>query len=208
LEGHTGNNCFILGSTKRGKSTVLMHIYDHYYKGKEYCSIVWTMNPQIQLYRGHRGLIRGQWGETKKGEKFNNAETAIRIQHKIQVSTHNHYKFLNMLDDVVDLRGSAVLRNMVLTYRNSKMSSIVSLQYANSLPKALRGNLTNVLMFGFNDDSTTLVAIELYLTGYLNSIGIKKKADMISWYKNVTKDHGFIYLRAAEGLVSLHKLRV
>lgn len=199
LDGNTGNTTFILGSSKMGKSTAIMHIYDKYYSEKQFVSILWTANPQIALYKGHKKLIvAGKWNA--------DSEKVIRDEKRIQTKTKNTYKFLNMFDDVINVRNNTLLDNLILTYRNSKMSSIISLQYSNLMSKCSRANCNNILAFGFNTDESIEVVIKTFLTGYLKSIGVPKLPDQINWYKAVTSDHGFIYIKPADGIVSFHRL--
>ena len=198
LDKGTGNTVFILGSSKMGKSTALMRIYDKYYANNKYVSTLWTVNPQIPLYKGHKKLLKaGVWND--------DAEDIIKQQKKIQTGTKNKYAFLNMFDDVINVRNNTLLDNLILTYRNSNMSSIISLQYSNLMSKCGRANCNNILAFGFNTDESIEVVIKTFLTGYLRKINVKDLGDQINWYKSMTSDHGFIYIRPADGVVSFHK---
>ena len=201
LDKDTGNTTFLLGSSKMGKSTALMEIYDTYYSSPEYISILWTGNPQIKLYKGHkRLLVSGVWDKK--------AEQVIESEKKIQTKTKNHYRFCNMFDDVIPIKNSALLDRLILTYRNSDMSSLISLQYSNLLSKCSRANCNNVLCFGFNTDESIEIVIKTFLTGYLRTKGINSIADQINWYKEVTADHSFIYIKPADGVVSFHKFSI
>lgn len=201
LDPHTGNTTFVLGGSKYGKSTALMKIYDQYYSEKNFISILWTVNPQIQLYKGHRKLLKaGVWNAE--------SEEVIKDQKRIQTKTKNNYKFLNIFDDVINVRNNVLMDNMILTYRNSKMSSIISLQYSNLMSKCSRANCNNILAFGFNTDESIEVVIKTFLTGYLKKVGITKMPDQINWYKDRTADHSFIYIKPSEGIVSFHKFTI
>ena len=115
---------------------------------------------------------------------------------------------MNIFDDVISVRNNVLLENLILTYRNSNMSSIISLQYSNLLSKCSRANCNNVLAFGFNTDESIEVVIKTFLLGYLKSKNITKMPDMINWYKNMTKDHSFIYIKPADGIVSFHRFEL
>lgn len=201
LDQNTGNTTFIMGSSKMGKSTALMEIYDTYYSGKEFISILWTANPQIKLYKGHKNLLKsGIWNKQ--------SEEVIEAEKKIQTKTKNRYKFCNMFDDVINVRNNTLIDNLLLTYRNSDMSSIISLQYSNLMSKCSRSNCNNILCFGFNTDEAIVVVIKTFLSGYLRTQGINILEDQINWYKEVTKDHSFIYIKPADGIVSFHRFSV
>jgi hypothetical protein len=200
LDPGTGNTIFILGSSKMGKSTALMKIYDEYYDNNKYISILWTVNPQIKLYKGHKKLLKaGVWNQ--------NSEEIIKEQKKIQTGTGNKYQFLNMFDDVINIRNNTLLDNLILTYRNSDMSSIISLQYSNLMSKCGRANCNNILVFGFNTDESIEVVVKTFLTGYLKKLNITNLGDQINWYKSATEDHSFIYIKPADGTVSFHRFR-
>ena len=204
LDGHTGNTIFAVGSSKRGKSTAIMKIYDDYFGGadRKFCSILWSANPQATPYRGHSKLIKAVWGNGKEGE------TLIKEQKKIQVGTNNEYKFLNIFDDVLHMRTSKLMDNLIMTYRNSKMSTIVSMQYSNMLQKCARANINHVLLFGMNTDEAIEVMVKTYLQGYLKKNQICKIPDAINWYKAVTADHGFIHCDQNRDLVTFHRLNL
>lgn len=201
LDEGTGNTTLLLGSSKMGKSTLLMKMYDEYYSDNNYISILWAGNPHIKVYEKHKNLIISSvWN--KKSTKV------IESQKKIQVGTKNKYNFCNLFDDVIDVHNSDLVRNLMLSYRNSKISSVISLQYPNLLSKSSRGNCNNIICFRFVSDESIEVVLKIFFTGYLSSIGIKKLGDQINWYKEMTNDHSFIYLKPAENIVSFHKLSV
>lgn len=203
LDGRTGNTTFLLGSSKSGKSTCLMKIYDDWYANHDFISILWTANPQIALYRGHRKLIRAD--VDKADEKMTRI---IRVQKRIQTKTKNHYKFLNIFDDIINVRGDALLNELILTFRNAKMSTIMSLQYPSLMSKQCRANCNNILLFNFNTDESIEFVVKVYLKAWLAKLGLKSLSDQINWYKMMTRDHGFIYCKPSENHVSFHKLDV
>lgn len=199
LDRGTGNTVFIVGSSKAGKSTTLMKLYDKYWADKEdFISMLWTCNPQISIYRGHHNLL-------KCGVFNNESEWAIGMEKKIQTGTRNAYNFLNLFDDCLNVRNSRLMNNLVLSYRNSKISSIISLQYVFMLSKAMRANINSIIMHAFNTDESIEAVIKIFLKGYLASIGIKKLTDQIQWYKKATADHAFIYMKPSDGVISFHK---
>lgn len=201
LDNDTGNTTLLLGSSKMGKSTLLMKIYDDYYANNDFVSILWAGNPHIKVYEKHKNLIVSSvWN--KKSVKI------IESQKKIQIATKNKYQFCNLFDDVIDVHNSDLVRNLMLSYRNSKISSLISLQYPNLLSKSSRANCNNIICFRFVSDESIEVVIKIFFTGYLSSLGIKKIGDQINWYKKMTEDHSFIYLKPAENLVSFHKLEL
>ena len=201
LDAGTGNTTYLIGASKQGKSTMLMRLYDTYYAPRKIVSILWTANPQIAIYRRRHNLIVADgWGKAQ--------EAIVLEQHRIQKRTKNEYRFLNMFDDLVHLRDSPVMADLILTYRNSKMSTIVSMQYSKLLQRSARANVNNVLLFGQNTDENIEGVINVYLRGYLRGLGIRLIPDQINWYKAATADHAFIYVRPADSTVSFHRLQI
>lgn len=201
LDGHTGNTVVVLGSSKSGKSTSIMKIYDNYFADTKKISILWTINPQIGLYKGHKNLIVAQkWNK--------DSEEIIKMQKRIQTKTSNEYAFLNIFDDVIDTRNNMLFQNLLLTYRNSKMSSIISLQYSNLLSKMGRSNVHNLLTFSFNSDESIELIIKTYLTGIFKKMGLVQMTDMVNFYRAMTKDHGFLYIRPQDGTCTFHKFSI
>lgn len=200
LDEGTGNTVFLVGSSKQGKSTLLMHIYDKYYaREKDLISILWTANPHIPLYKHHDKLIvSGVWNK--------DAEEVIQEEKKIQTKTKNKYQFLNMFDDVINVRNNALMDNLVMTYRNAKMSSIISLQYSNLMSKCCRANVNGICAFGFNTDEAILVIIKTFLSGFLRKLGVRDETDQINFYREATKDHSFIYIQPSAGIISFHRI--
>lgn len=200
LDEGTGNTVFIVGSSKQGKSTLLMHIYDKYYaREKDLISILWTANPHIPLYKHHDKLIvSGVWNKE--------AEEIIQEEKKIQTKTKNKYQFLNMFDDVINVRNNVLMDNLVMTYRNAKMSSIISLQYSNLMSKCCRANVNGICAFGFNTDEAILVIIKTFLSGFLRKLGVRDETDQINFYREATKDHSFIYIQPSAGIISFHRI--
>ena len=201
LDAGTGNTTVLFGVSKQGKSTALMKIYDRYYAEREIVSTLWTDNPQIKLYAGHRNLIVG-------GKWTRHTESIVREQHRIQMRTKNHYKFLNMLDDNLEIKYSKVIDSMLLTWRNAKMSAIFSLQGSTLLQKKGRSNVNNILLFGMNIDEQIEVVVKCYLRGYLKKLGIVSLPDQLNWYHEQTRDHSFIYVRPSDNIVSFHRFHV
>ena len=90
--------------------------------------------------------------------------------------------------------------------RNSNISTIICLQYVNTLSKAARSNVNNVLLFGQNTDEAAEVCINVYLRTWFKKQGVHGLVDQISEFHRLTLDHGFFHVHPATGKVSLCKL--
>lgn len=201
LDKGTGNSTALIGSSKRGKSTLMMYLYNKNYNTKKYISILFCLNPQIALYKGYKDLL------VSRG--FNEYSTKIiKATQFINVHTNNKYKFLIMLDDIIGAKYDKIVNELVLTYRNSNISSIFSLQYPKLLSTSNRANINNICIFDFNTDECCQAAIDLYLKDHFNRMGYITKEAKLMFFKEMVKDHGFIYINPMKNLISFHRLAI
>lgn len=198
LDANTGNTTFLIGSSKRGKSTLLMYIYEKYYKKS--ISTLFSINSHIKLYKK---------GNLIRCNKFNNeCATLIKKMKYINHKCENKYDFSLFFDDITNIRYNNLVNELILTYRNSNISSIVSLQYPNLLSKQSRGSINNVIFFGLNNDESIAVALNSFLKSKFNKLGFRSEVDQINLYRELTRDHQFIYLHPESGHMSIHKLNL
>ncbi len=199
LDQGTGNTTYLLGSSKRGKSTLMMHIFRKHYNKKNFITTLFSINSQIPLYKSKKSLI-----------KINNfgkdAQRYIKMEQVANKRCKNKYNWSNLIDDVIDIRDNRLINNMILTYRNSKISSVICLQYSNLLSKQSRSNINNICCFAFNTDEAIEVVIKTFLKGAFNKLGIRGLDEQIEFYRKMTMDHGFIYIHPESGMISFHKL--
>lgn len=196
LDDGTGNSTALIGSSKQGKSTCMMELYRQYYSGDEVVATLFANNPQIAMYQDPRLVVCPAY-EPKM----------IKLAHTINRKTRNTYDFLFLLDDIVDKRDDVVLKQLILTLRNSNISSIVCLQYTNLLAKVARANVNNLLLFGLNSDEAIDLVCRQFLASHLRGRKIPEK-HWGQYYRDATRDHGFIYVHPSSGGVSYHRLRV
>lgn len=194
LDPGTGNSTALLGSSKQGKSTCMMELYRQYYGDANLVATLFASNPQLAMY-GDKRLVVCQAYEPK----------LIKLAAAINRKTKNNYDFCFLLDDIVDKRDDMVLKELILTLRNSNLSSIVCLQYSNLLAKVARANVNNLLLFGFNSDESIELVCKQFLAGHLRSKGVHKD-DWAAYYREATKNHGFIYVHPSSGEISYHRL--
>lgn len=201
LDLDTGNTTFILGSSKMGKSTLLMNIYKNYYS-KDFISTLFSINCHIPLYKkGSKKLL--------KCCKFNKeCVDLIKMMKRLQFVCKNKHKFSFIFDDITDVRYNQIVNDLILTYRNSLISSVVSLQYPNMLAKSSRSSINNLIFFGFNTDECIKVVLDSFLKSYFTKAGIIGEANQINFYRELTKDHQFIYLHPQSGFIGLYKLSI
>jgi hypothetical protein len=207
LDAGTGNSGLLLGSSKSGKSRALLAIWERYFKGpmsiaddnEPYICTLFAENSQIGLYDKGKSLLRcGAWNK--------NTEKYIRLEKLINSKTKNHYKFCTLIDDFSGLRYSQMLKNMILSYRNSNISTFICLHGATLMDKHARASVNNVLIFRLNTNESALQTINTFLRSYFHKMGLKNDAEMLDFFYAVTNNHGFICIHNASGSISFHRL--
>lgn len=200
LDPNTGNSCVILGSSKRGKSTLMMNIYNKYYGyDKNNICTLFSINSHIGVYKSDKNLL--------VSDCFNGrSQKYIKLQKYINGKTKNKYNFLNMFDDIIDMKYSKLINQLILTYRNSNISTIMCLQYGYLLSKMNRANVNNIIIFGSNTNESIEDLIKTYLKPYFNKLGYKTFDEQMGLFKYVTNDFGFIYIHPKSDNITFHKL--
>lgn len=108
-----------------------------------------------------------------------------------------------MIDDIIDQKMSAELLKCFLTYRNARISIIFCIQDDKLLHKSSRYNVNNILFFQPNNDIAAKSMIDTYLNSFLPTSA--SMLEKIRWLREVTANHGFIYLDQYDGkFMSVH----
>lgn len=207
LDKNTGNTIALIASSKSGKSTMMMYLFDKYFrdtknKKRNYISTLFSPSYHIKLFKKGKQLI-------KSSTFGNDGSKYIQTQRFINQKCKNKYKFLNMFDDITDMRFNAIINDLILTMRNSNISSIINTQYARIISKQARSSMNNLLFGHLNNDEDIWMTIESFLRSIiLKKFGIKKKSELISFYRDVTAEHGFIYFQPSTQTLSFHRLKM
>lgn len=202
LDKNTGNSCVILGSSKRGKTTMMIYLYNKFYsQDKDYISTLFSGNYHINAYNDSKNLIVGD-GFNLSSEKY------VKMEKYINSKTKNKYKFLNLFDDIIDLKYKKLVNDLILTYRNSNISTIMCLQYAYLLNKSNRANVNNILIFGCNSEEGKKDLIELYLKHYLLDMGLNTYSERVNYFDKVTSNYGFFYINCVKGVMTTHRILI
>lgn len=200
---HSGDSILLIGSSKSGKSTVIMSLFRKYFNKKKYISTLFSVNSHIPIYKNSGDLI--------KVNKFvTESEKIIKDMKKINMESEpvNKWRYCILLDDIVEARYSRVLNNLLLTYRNSNFSSIISIQYAKLISKAARCSANNLLFFFQNLQEGIESVLRSFLGAEFSKLGVTKLTDQISLYRLLTRDHAFIYYHPMSGTLRRIKLKI
>lgn len=217
FDKETGNTFCLFGASKSGKTTLMMKIYNEwwidYAKPKKTLTTLFAMNPQIQLYSHGdevKYIMKCAINPSTYSNSGKNIEEYIDWQRKMNKLNDNKFCFLNMFDDWIDIRYKNIVNNLIITYRNSLISSIICLQYVNLLSKAARSNVNNVFLLHMNTDESIEVAIKAYLSTVLKKInnGPMDNISAIQWYRDMTANFNWIYINPHHGIVYVHKTKM
>lgn len=190
----TGYTIGVFGASKQGKSNAIVWLWKKYFH--KHITILCSPNFQQEVYDPFR----------KKAiitPYFDTAAEIIKLALEIQQGTKNKYRFLFILDDVITAKNNKVLSDMVLTLRNSNISSIISLQGGTLMNIHLRNSINAVLCFRFNGNEGAKGIVERYLMDALQkpSLGYK-----VFEYQKMTEGHHFIIGNLLEHKFALTKL--
>ena len=105
----------------------------------------------------------------------------------------NKYPFCNVFDDQLNLRNSKLMENLILSYRNSLMSTIICLQAPKILKPGCRSNMNNLICMWFNSEEMVQQILSIFISDYFNRMGVPKQQH-VTLYRELTRDHGYLYL--------------
>lgn len=201
--------CVLYGQSESGKSTLLMHLYDKYFI-KTRITTLYTHSDHIKHYQNKKNLI------IRKG--FNNDDRKLIESHKlINSKTNNEYPFLELFDDVVNIKGGigkdgedSLMTSLILYYRNSNVSTIISTQYEKLVSRQNRSNVHSMAFFGFINQDAIKELINDYLKSYFLLILGRNATmtDMLELYMDATSNYGFLYLVPKERRLDFIKLKL
>jgi hypothetical protein len=202
LQKNTGNSTCILGSSKKGKTTLLLHLYNKFYKkDKHFICSLFASNIHASIYKRDKKLLTCNVFN-KKSQKY------IKLQKYINSKTGNNYKFLNMFDDIINnMQYQGLINELILSYRNSNMSTILSFQYLRLLSKMNRANVNNIIIFGSNSNESINDLITTFLRPYFIKMGFVTYHEQMNFFKYVTDNHGFFYINNDSDHISFHRIK-
>jgi hypothetical protein len=190
-----GCSIMMVASTRAGKTTLVNHIYEEYFK--DYITCLHTNSIQSDIYK-----------EMKKGTIAcpTYIPELIKDTAKINKGTNNKYKFLHIVDDVVDKKHDQTLMKLFTIYRNSRITGIITAQEISIMNSIQRSNINYTILMRLNSD----MAIEKVVKSYLRSYFTKTMTlnDMIKAYKDLTCDHSFIVIDNINDEIFRSKLKL
>lgn len=214
LDKDTGNTILLLGASKAGKTTALIYIYDNLFTDSKqktadggYLPVLFSPNRHAQIYKNE--VMK----DVLKCDKFiKPCETLIyktqKINQQLDQVEAKPVNFLYIFDDIIDIKRNSIVSNLILTLRNSNISSIISLQYPKLFGPSCRGNVNNILFFAFNIYSTIETIIKEFLAHKFKEMGCLKMEDMVKKYQELTADYHFLYFNPKKNIFKRYKLNL
>lgn len=187
-ESKNGVTFAFIGSSGCGKSTCIRKVF---------LDEVFTKRAKND---DKKDFIVQIFTESAKSDAFKDLDKKILMdtkgldEHNINFCYHMNenydkkYNFLFILDDVLDIQYKMLVKRMFLTMRNTNISSLVSLQYPNLIPKAIRTSVYFTLLFYLNTDEAVELAVRGWLSAYIPGKTLKEK--MLYYRKWTKQGHG------------------
>jgi len=167
----------LIGSTRSGKSTAMLWLWERYFR--QHTTVMTTGSPHGDIY-----------APLKKAAAISPAFYKELIMDSLLVNqkTKNHYPILHIFDDMLDGKNSKALQKLLCIGRNSNCSTIICAQELTIMNAVGRTNINYILCFKLNSD----LAIEKVVRNYLRHILPGKTIDeKCKQYKLLTQDHRF-----------------
>lgn len=189
----TGGCSFaLIGSTRSGKTTLLKHIIKEYFD--KHITILMSNSIHAPIYKEIKDCIKSPVYSPR----------IIKEGYEINRKCDNHYDFLYILDDIVDKKFDKELLKLLAIYRNSNLSTIISLQSPILLNTATRSNINFVILMKLNSDEAIEKIIRMYLMSYLPG----KMSEKVRMYKELTENHFFFVINNLTGELYRSKISI
>jgi hypothetical protein len=184
----------MIGSTRSGKTTLLKHMLSKFFD--KHIGVL--MSPSL-----HAPVYEDISKSMVKAPAY--VPAVIDEAYKINKETKNHYPFLMVLDDIVTAKFDKTLMKSFTIYRNSGITTIMSVQNPIILNSVTRGNI-NIVMLGYlNSDEACDRAIRMFAYASIRGKNIEEK---IHEYKRLTADHHWLLIDHLTGEMKRCKLRL
>jgi hypothetical protein len=198
LELPTNGGCsfLMLGSTRSGKSTAMLHVWEKFFK--KHITMLMTHSTQAQIYKplAKAAIISPDFYRELVSEPMT-----------INRETKNEYEFCLIFDDLaLTGKNDTEMTKLLTIGRNSNMSAIICGQRLQMLNPSGRANCNYVCLFRLNTDLAIKDVVENYLRSYF-PIGMPVQ-EMCRIYKEVTADHSFFLVNTLDDTVAICKIKV
>lgn len=180
----SSNICIFAGS-KSGKTYMAKQLVEEWKKKDKSLIILWMVgNKNADIYKD---IIDDPNYIFFDGVKVSLIETIKIINSNID----EMYNFLFVFDDIINVRYMDTLRNLAMSWRNSRLNSIFICQNTTLILPQARNNST-VYFFGLNKQKESEKVMEDFLESNPFFDDLKNMKSRIRLYQSCTEDHKFI----------------
>lgn len=170
----------MIGSTRSGKTTLLKHALMKVFD--EHLGVLMSPSLHAPVYKEMaKGMVKSPEYIPK----------VIDEMYSINRKTNNHYPFLVVLDDVVTAKFDKTLMKSFTIYRNSGITTVMSVQNPIILNSVTRGNINFIMLGYLNSDEACEKAIRMFAYASIEGKNIEEK---IHTYKRLTADHWWLMI--------------
>lgn len=184
----------LIGSTRSGKSTAMLYLWNKYFKDN--ITVLMTGSSKADIYKplAKRAAICPE---------FHSELIKDAIKMNQDGPKADCYKTTFIFDDMLDGKNSKALQKLLCIGRNCGLSTLYCGQELSILNSIGRTNLNFILLFRLNSD----MAIEKCVRNYLRHVLPGRTiADQCALYKELTTDHQFICVDCLANEVFLSKI--
>ena len=184
----------MIGSTRSGKTTLLKHSVLNYFD--EHIGVL--MSPSL-----HAPVYDDISKKLIKSPEY--IESVIEECYKINKKTKNHYPFVIVLDDVVTAKWNKTLMKSFTIYRNSGITTIMSVQNPIILNSVTRGNFNYCMLGYLNSSEACERVIRMFCYSEIPGKNIEEK---VKEYQRMTEGHHWLMLDMLTGERYRFKLKL
>lgn len=189
-----GASIAMIGATRSGKTTLLIHILKTYFK--EHIGVLMSQSTNASIYDGIDSKV--------PRIPFFSPEM-VHEMYKLNLGTKNKYEFLAVVDDCPQTKFSKELLKLLTIYRNSHLSAIIGMQSLKLFNTAARGNINIVLLGRCNSYEAAEQAVRGYL---MHRLPGKNVAEKVAHYMELTENHFWIMINNITGKIVRTRLEI
>lgn len=182
-----------IGKMRCGKTTCLKYIKNKYFP--DHFGLFMSESQQNQIYSD---LMMTQFNEY--------FPEIIKEAKTINVKSGNKYNILIAMDDIVSgIKFSDQMRRLCTTYRNSMISTIVSVQDYTLVHPVARANANFVYLFDMTDERAPVIIQKFLKTKFPKELDEEGKTAL---YRKLCADHHFILIDTLQDIMYRSKIRI
>lgn len=184
----------LIGSTRSGKTTLLKYALMEVFE--KHLGVLMSPSLHAPVYEEMaKGMVKCPAYVPK----------VIDEMYSINRKTKNHYPFVVVLDDVITAKFDKTLLKSFTIYRNSGITTIMSVQNPIILNSVTRGNINFICLGYLNSDEACERAIRMFCFASIEGHGIEAK---IHEYKRLTADHHWLMIDHLTGEMYRFRLKL